>query len=260
MTAGNFVVAATVVGSAIALACTASPARALDTLETFDVGATNAEFYLGYAGMGAPGAHRELSNELVLGYGLTDRFSAYLGACVAVDQRHFNGATNLCFGLVATPIDRDHFDLDLALDIGASGNGLGTLSLAPMVELNYDHDPEMSTWGLYVRTGIVAYGQESAGLENADPLDRLVDMSLNPGAYLQLSERFQVLVEYESARGLGSDRDGEDPTHGLALGLNTMVTPAVELIASLHRDIPVGDESAKWGLSLGFVATLPSHR
>lgn len=243
-----------------ALIGAATPARALDTLETFDVGATDAEFYLGYAGMGAPGAARELSHELVLGYGLTDRFSAYLGTCVAVAQTDFNGATSLCFGLAATTIDRDHFDLDLVLDVGASGSGLGTLSLAPMLEMNFDHDPEMATWGLYLRTGIVAYGQEPAELEDADQLERLVDLNLNPGAYLHLSERFEVLVEYETARGVGSDRAGEAPTRVVALGLNTLITPDVELIVSLHRDRPVSEDAAHWGLSVGFVATLPGER
>ena len=233
----------------------ASPAAALDTVEHFDHGPTNAEYYLGYGGVGRAAAERELSNEFVLGIGLTDRLSTYLGSCVALDQLRFHGETSLCFGLLATPIESDHFDLDLLFDVGAGGDGLDALSLSPWVELNFDQDPEMSTWGLYLRSGFSAYGQGVDPVDGA-ALDRLVDFGLNPGAYYQLTEKHQLLFEADLSYGMGDDREESENARGLAVGLNSMVSPAIELITQLHRDLPRDGGDPTWSVTLGFIATL----
>lgn len=233
----------------------ASPAVALDTVEHFDHGPTNAEYYLGYGGFGRTAAERELSNEIVLGIGLTDRLSTYLGSCVAVDQQQFAGETSLCFGLMATPFESDHFDLDLLFDVGAAGDGLGSLSLSPWIELNYDDDPDMGTWGLYLRSGFSAYGQGVDPLDGA-ALDRLVDFGLNPGAYYRITENHELLFEADLGYGMGSGRDASENVRGVAIGLNSMVSPSIELITQLHRDVPRNGDDPTWSMTLGFIATL----
>ena len=233
-----------------------SPAAALDTVEPYDPGATDAEYYAGFGGIGKAAGDRELSNELVLGYGLMQGFAAYLGTCVAVDQQRFQGESSLCFGLIGTPVETDHVDVDLFLDVGAAGDGLGTLSLTPMAEINYDADPDMGTWGLYLRGGWSAYG-EAAAVESVGQ-NRLVDFGVNPGAYYRITPRHELLIEYDRTIPVGNGRDGENPTQGWALGLNTEIAGALEVITQLHRDVPAAGEDATWSFTLGFIAGLPT--
>jgi hypothetical protein len=47
------------------------PAQAADTVETWDVGATDVDFYLGFDGMGLDRYERTLSGEIMLGYNVT---------------------------------------------------------------------------------------------------------------------------------------------------------------------------------------------
>lgn len=232
------------------LLATANPAGALDTTETFDVGPSDAEMYLGYGGVGLAKVHRELSNEVVFGYGLNERVSTYLASCFAFAEHDFSQQTGLCLGVFGTAVDTDHFDLDLMLDVESTTDDLGLVGFAPGVELNYDRDPEMGTWGLYLRSAFV----------NFDPgqgADRMSDFIVNPGAYYRLSDRFEVLVEYDAVWGMGDDRDPADDVSGLGFGLNTMVHPALELIGQIHRERPVDEDDATWSLSLGVIATLP---
>ena len=245
-----------ITGAVLALLVT--PAAALDTVEPYDAGATDAEYYLGYGGMGQAAADRELSNEIVLGYGLMDGFATYLGTCVAVDQQYFRGESSLCFGLIGTPLETDHVDVDLALDVGAAGDGLGTLSLSPMAEVNYDHDPEMGSWGLYLRGGYSAYGGSGDPALGSSSARRLVDFTVNPGAYLRLTERHELLVEYDRTMGVGDDRTADETVHGFAIGMNSLVTPSLELVTQLHRDVPRTGQDATWSFTLGFIAGLPT--
>lgn len=237
------------VAIALAALLAAAPASALDTTEVFDPGPTNAELHMGYGGVGRAPTDRELSKELVFGYGLSNRASAYLATCLAVDQATFARETALCFGMLSTAVDTDHFDVDLMLDVEAAGNGLDALGLAPGIELNFDRDPGMSGWGLYVRSAFVSTHPGSG-------LERLQDLVVNPGAYLRVSDRFEVLVEYDAVWGLGVGRDRTGDATGLAIGLNTFVSPAIELISQVHRTSPVESEQATWSVGLGLVATL----
>jgi len=226
------------------------PAVALDTTETFDIGPSDAELYMGYGGVGLAKVNRELSNELVFGYGLNERVSTYLATCFAFAEHDFSRETGLCLGVFGTVIESAHFDVDLMLDVETTSQDLGLLGFAPGIELNYDHDREMGIWGLYLRST----------LANFDPgagTNRMNDVIVNPGAYYRLSDRFEVLVEYDAAWGLGASRDPDEDVSGLGFGLNTMVSPAVELISELHRDIPRNGESTTWSMSFGAVATLP---
>jgi len=231
-----------------------SNAAALDTVEPFEAHAANAEHNLTYHGVGQANQERELSNEFVLGYGMSDRASAYLGACLSANQQD-TGAAGLCFGLIGTVWESDHIDLDLLMDIGASGHGLGDLSTEPGLELNFDHDPDMHTWGVYMRMGILDQASADGSLRR-----RRLDLGVNPGAYFTLSARYQLLVEFDASVALGGDRTADENVGGVALGLNAVVSDSVELIAQVHADVPQSDRGLGLGLSLGFIATFPAGR
>jgi hypothetical protein len=46
----------------------------------------------------------------------------------------------------------------------------------------------------------------------------------------------------------------------VAIGVNALLTPGIELITELRRDAPIGSPDANYGIALGFIATLPSAR
>ena len=71
-------------------------------------------------------------------------------------------------------------------------------------------------------------------------------------------ENVQLLVEYDFVTGFGAGRSGEPPLHAFAVGINAMITPAIELITELRRDQATDGNPANHGLAVGFIATLPS--
>ncbi len=67
-------------------------ARAADTTEPFDVGASDVDFYVGFDGVGQPSGEKALSNEIMLGYGIVDRLSASIGTVLESNEQLADGA------------------------------------------------------------------------------------------------------------------------------------------------------------------------
>lgn len=236
-----------------------APARAADTVETWDVGATDVDFYCGFDGMGPEDGERGLYGDIMLGYGLVERFSAYLGTTLSANDHFTEGNADVYLGIFGTPLDTDHFDLDLFLDVGAGGNGFDEFSLTPSTELNLDLEPDLGSWGIYLRAGVPVYGrfeqEESGNTEH----QRAADVQLNPGTYLTIAHRHQVLLEYDMAfhPKAGPDDHAVD-IGGIALGYNVVLADPIELITQVYLDIPQEDEQAAVGVMVGFIATMPS--
>ncbi len=243
-----------VIGPAVLVALLAGgPARAADTIEWFDPGLTDLEFYVGLDGLGPKGQDRLLAAEVIAGFGIIDGLSLTVVTAFEANHRLSDGAVGLGVGLFGTPLDTDHFDIDLVLDVGASGPGFSQLTLTPMAEFNLDLDPEMGSWGMYVRAGAEVAGQADAALPPE------VAVLLNPGTYLVLGGRHQILVEYDMAISPAtSDDEAAVDVGGLAIGYNPTLSDALELVTELYIDLPQQGEEAALGVYLGFVATLPS--
>ena len=235
----------------------AGPALAADTVETFDVGATDLEFYVGLDGVGPKQQDRTLSTEFVVGFGIVDGLSLYTTGALEANHRFVDGSAGLGVGLFGTPLDTDHFDIDLVLDVSAGGDHFTELAVAPMAEFNLDLDPEMGSWGLYVRAGAEIAGQPTEqGDEAAGPA---VAVLLNPGTYLTIAGRHQVLLEYDMAIApRTADQEAGVDVGGLALGYNVTLADPFELVTQVAVDIPQEGEQAEVGFAVGFVATLPS--
>jgi len=225
--------------------------QAADTIETFDPGPTDLEFYVGLDGVGPKHQDRTVSTEVVAGFGIIDRLSLYVGAALEADHRFSGGAAGLNVGLFGTPIDTRHIDLDVVLDVGAAGPGFEQLCLTPMAELNVDLDPDMGSWGVYLRAGAAIEGSSEEG----SSLPPSFAVLLNPGTYLTVAGRHQILLEYDMAL---LPQTGEVEVGGIALGWNVVLAEPIELVTQLALDIPQADERAAIGASVGFVATLPS--
>ncbi len=245
-------------GLAIAVLGLAIPggAQPADTIETWAPGATNVDFYLGMEGLGRKTAVRSMGADVMFGYGITEGFSAYLGASMAADGRLQNGSGSLYTGLFGTPLATDHLDLDLLLNFELSGQGYDQLAVAPGVELVYTSHPEMQGWGLYLRgfAQVAGAGSEPDGRRGAVQLA----LEATLGAFTTLNERHQLLLEVD-----GAYRPAPGPSElrlqlgGAAVGYNLVLSQSIELINQVFIDLPQSaSEPIAVGVMLGFVATL----
>jgi len=219
---------------------------AVDTTETYDLGASNFEFYSGYGDIGKD--EQTMASEVLLGFGFTSIFSGYLAASASTNE-HLNSATtenSLNFGLLGTPLDTKYFDLDLLLDIQA----FNSFGLKPGLELNFDLASDLKLAGLYFRAE-----EEITGSE--DENNTLYNTSLTGGIYYSFNQDLQFLSEFDWSYDYDAK---EDNIGGIALGVNYLVTDDIELISQVYFDIAQDDEDFGWGVDLGFVAALPERK
>lgn len=250
----------TVAGAALAVAAVAvgAPVLAVDTVETWDVGATDVDFYLGYEGAGREQEERRLSGEIMLGYGLIERMSAYLGASVGADERLGGAGSELFLGLFGTPVETPHFDLDLFLDLAASHDGSVGLTVTPAVELNADLDPDSGSLGAFLHVGVPISGRDLEG-EAGSALT--VGVEVTAGAYVTVATGHQLLLAYDmTLRPDPSEGEAAVEIGGVALGYNVVVHDAVELITEARIDVPSAGEPVSAAFMAGFIATLPVVR
>jgi hypothetical protein len=243
-----------------------SVALGADTIETWGIGATNIEYYLGLDGLGLESRERTVSSAVVLGYGIVDGFSGYFGASLQSDDRFGQGMGALSLGIFGTPVDTRHFDMDLILDSGISGPGLSEFSLTPGIEFNVDSRPDLAIWGFYLRAGIPIYGGSAHGgphhTKLADPgrTHRNFSLCLNPGAYLRVAPGHQLLIEYDVSLHYRKVDGRSWENGGLAMGYNAVLSDSIELITQAYLDVPQHDDGFSVGLLFGFIATMPSSR
>lgn len=243
------------------IASRAVPAHAADTTEPFELGATDVDFYVGYDGIGPRDGERAVFGDIMFGYGLLPALSGYLGTTLSANGQFGDGNADVYLGLYGTPLDTDHFDLDLFLDFSAGGDGFDEFALTPMAELNLDLEPDQGSWGLYLRAAVPVYGHSRE--DDPDTHERAFRLVLNPGTYLTVRDGHQILVEFDACFHPWADPDGHTrDIGGVALGYNVALTRdgSFELINQVYLDIPRKGEHAAVGLSTGFIVTLPSVR
>jgi hypothetical protein len=247
----------------------ASSLQAADTVETWAVGATDVDYYVGADGLRRSRVDRAVFTDIMFGYGLVERLSAYLGTTMEGNGYLSSGAPSLYTGLFGTVIDSRHVDVDLFIDMCASGAGMGDLAFTPAFELNVDADPNMATWGSYLRVAVPLIGQSEPGGsgEPGDPggagndrlrHDTLVHVEPVLGAYWAPRPGHQLLIEVDAMmHAKPSPEERRVDLGGVALGYNLALSDAIELISQVHVDVPLGDESVDLGAMVGIIATLP---
>jgi len=239
---------------AVLLSLPTAGAHAADTVETWDTGATNVDFYLGVHGLGS--SEEVLAGDIMLGVGLVPGLSAYLGTMLEACRHLADGSRSLYFGLFGTPLDTEHVDLDLFLDLSGAEAGRGAVEVIPSFELNLDASPDVATWGVYLRAGVPLHGGADSGESCSPSLE--AHLALEPGAYLTVADGHQVLLETGGTvrlteGGLGRDLD----VGGLALGYNVMLSEALEVITQVAVDLPQDGEELAVGVMAGLIATMP---
>jgi hypothetical protein len=248
--------ALTIATAALAAASASTPARALDTLETFDLGASDVELYTGYDGFGLSRADGSAYGDMLLGYGITPGFSAAVGATVSADGTFTSGSSAVHLGAFGTPINTHHIDLDLGIDLSEEA---GFFAVTPYFEFNLDLHPDLALAGVYLRGELSYFGREQV-VGEGEVADGEVAVAATPalGAYLTVAEFHQLLVESDLTwhpRPRDDERRWE--LGSVALGYNVQILDALELIHEVGADVAQGDESWGYCASLGFLATLP---
>lgn len=231
-----------------------APARAADTLEQFDRGLTDMDLYIGFDGAGPGVDEKATYGEIMIGGGLLDNLSAFAGVVIQGDETLTRGAGEAYAGLMLTPIDTDHLDLDLLVELRVAGATPWSFQATPSFELNVDADAAMSSWGLYLRGGVPLYGRDNG--RGGDEMALHVETTL--GAYVVLGSRHQLLLEYDmnlTPSPLADQRAAE--VGGLALGYNLTLTDSAELISQVFLDLPQADEPLAVNFMLGVIFTMP---
>jgi len=127
--------------------------------------------------------------------------------------------------------------------------------LRPALELNFDADPEMRTWGLYLRAPPPIYGRK---FDTGEP-HATFHLEATTGGYVRVAAAHQVVLEYDMTYHLDPGEDERRTEIGsVALGYNVTLSDAVEIINQVALDIPQGDEKPSVGLMTGLIATLPA--
>ncbi len=235
------------------------PARAADTIETWDVGATDVDFYSGLDGMGLSRAEGSVFGDIMLGYGLVKGLSAYIGQKITGNTFFTGGSGTTYLGMFGTPIDTKHFDLDLFLGFDLGGTGYDEFGVTPMVELNFDLDPNRLSWGAYVRAGFRLHGHNLTQDEENPNWETHTTLATAVGTYYTIARRHQLLLEFDFAwKRLRHDDEREIEIGGVALGYNVTLSDRVELINQVLVDIPQSGEKTSVGFMTGFIFTLPT--
>jgi len=229
------------------------PCYGADTIETWDKGAADFEVYLGADALGAAVENQEINSVAVLGWGVAERFSAYMATGFTADSYLNNAEPELSLGFFGTPLESEHVDLDLGLNMSVGGPGFSEATANPFFELNLDRQKEMDTWGAYLRGGAEIHGTPPSG----DSVERVIDLNITCGTYYCLHAGHQILLEYDFSfmektdPGQGSFENG-----ALALGYNVLLNESLELITEARLNIPRDDEKITSGFFAGLIATL----
>ncbi len=247
----------------ITLLFASTSSYAADTTETFDIGATDFEFYLGFDGIGLGEYEKSISAEGVAGYGLVENLSAYLAISGAGNEYFSNGEWGLAIGFFGTPLDSEHVDIDLFLEAGISQDDF---SLIPALELNFDLDNDQSSWGLYFVVSEVLSGREKTSKttqteddDSSTEYEFAPMTELTAGTYWTVGEGHQLLLEYDMGFAHNPSEDERDIEIGaVALGYNVVLNDAIEMINQVTFDIPQEDEEFSIGISMGIIVTLPT--
>ncbi len=230
--------------------------QAADTVETWDVGATDVDFYMGMENLGLSREEGGVFGDIMLGFGIVERFSVYIGTTLQADRTLGQSDHQHYLGLFGTPIESDHVDFDLFLDFTGSGSDL---TITPSFELNLDRDPDMSSYGFYLRSGVV-FNHIAPDTEAAESKPEIgTTIEFTPGLYWSLTDHSQLLLEYSTGYlpSPAADEDNWEVGH-MHIGYNHLLTDTIELITEANWALEKTDGITPWGGFVGIIVTHPS--
>jgi hypothetical protein len=256
--------------SLILLICLVSASYAADTVETYGKGAGEFEIYLGGDGFNLPKYEKAVSGDLLVGYGLLDRFSGYMTLSAASNEYLTDAEGAYSFGIFGTPVDTDHVDFDLMLNAGMGGENFSQIAVSPGFELNFDLKPDMKLWGVYIRVSDGMSGRDESVADNPDTpnvdetnqkmvFTMAIDQTL--GTYVTIKERHQILAEYYQTSYVHPGP--EEPSYdigGFALGYNVVLVDNLELITQINARPGYNHADGSVGGFVGLIAVVPNDK
>jgi len=249
-----------------------SAAFGADTTEGFDPGASNLEIYFAYSGSGKHADERGVGTETLVGFGISDRFSALLVLSGEANDAMGEGDAGFSLGLLATPIDTENFDLDVGFDVGIGslgagaphfGHNTGELLLFPWIEINIDSSNDLSGVGWYVLAGEVITGEDRTWIDKDGIEQRsfkaLYAAEIETGFYVTPAEGHQFFIAYSTVFNHDPDEDRRaTEVGGVSLGYNFLLSDNLEAITEVAYDIAQDGEDPGFDFVVGLIATLPA--
>jgi hypothetical protein len=262
----------------VVLACVGpGPVQAADTLETWAKGDSNAEVYVGLDGLASRGRAGSLQTDLLVGHGLTNRLSVYVGSALASPSVLAVHDAGFYVGSFAALLDTDHLDVDFLLDLTAQGDGFRELVVLPFLEVNLDMLPDQAGVGLYAHLALPVTASEASlrgtprlrpGRSWTDlrspwaplpPLGLQADLAAKVGAYWTVRPGHQVLCELDATFPLLAPARSWPPGVGtLALGYNFHLGGSLESINQLTLGIPAHGQFPSAAFTTGFILGIPT--
>jgi len=233
---------------------------AADTLETWKIGATDVGFFVVYDGIGGEAKKNIFSSNMLFGYGLLKNLSAYFQTFLQANNTFGFAQYNHNIGLLITPIDTRHVDMDFLFEIGVSDR---LLSAKLMTELNLDLDPNQHSWGIYLKNGFKLYGYR----ENSTTIIRKRNINVKHelrfliesliGTYLTIKKNHQILLEVDFiVRPKPATNEKGLNFGGFSLGYNFKLNKTLELLNEIHLESPTEKIGWTFRISTGFIASL----
>jgi hypothetical protein len=242
----------------------ARPVFAIDTIENFDRGLSDYEFYLFANDLNQSGETAAIGAQMTLGLGIADHISGTMTLSGQANRFLADGELSAALGLFGTPLDTNHVDIDLILETSI---GPDNLSFLPAIELNFDLLPDTELWGMWLLFSVEISGHRSELPNSAtpeNPDENTVDYEFHIqtniliATYVTIEESHQLLLGLDMV--IEHSRDARERLFSIGslyLGYNVALNDAFELITEFSLNIPQEGESMSYGAAIGFIATMP---
>jgi hypothetical protein len=213
------------------------PANAADTTELFGPGPCEVDFFAGFDGIGLTADEQGISGDMMLGYGVLGLLSSYLGIALSENGQLADGAADLYLGIYGTAIESDHIDLDLVLDFSSAGAHFDRFRITPSTEVNFDLDPEMQSWGAYLRAGLPVYGRETPAEDPAEPAEEETSFHVEAtaGTYLTIAGTTRFFWSSTWRSGRTPRRESARPRWAAWRSGTTSISPRLSRWSTKYR-------------------------
>lgn len=223
----------------------------INTVETFDP--QNGYFSLdfGFDNLRSKLNGSKVNGQAVLGKGLTQFISAYMGVQIAGKEFLSNGEGGFFLGAITTVYSYNHFALDLTLEAGLINEYFYS---APGLEINFDLLPDQKFMGFYINAAEHMTGEEAQDDSANSYLAFTPETELNVGYYLSVKEGQQFHIRFDQRfRHNPVNNEPRYEIDALKLGYNLMVVDGFQIQTEFDYYIPEKNHKNQFGFRIGLV-------
>ncbi len=196
---------------------------------------SDVEVYLGYQGLTDSSELSTFSKEMLIGIGITEKFSTSICFSSESDGYLANAGNDVSIGLFWTAVSKDNYKVDLLTSTNTNGG------ISACVEFNYDSD----------NCGCQLQVEEA--IENKESMERQLCTSIVPLVYCKIHNNIELLSAVNFDYNENEEGNREFDYSSFSFGLNCPVSDSVELISQFDLNMTSDDKTIS-GISFGFVA------